>query len=84
MEKPTFSPVSHLIAVYRYFERLDSTREDMGFDDDYYGDLNYYRSIYWAGGGATRSWLWQTCNEFGYYQSTNFEKNVFGVKVGPE
>lgn len=26
----------------------------------------------------TRSWMWQTCTEFGYYQTTGYEDQIFG------
>jgi len=29
--------------------------------------------------GGSRQWLWQTCTEFAYYQTTDSEKQPFGV-----
>ncbi|CAJ0584993.1 unnamed protein product, partial [Mesorhabditis spiculigera] len=37
--------------------------------DETYNDLDL---------AAARSWIWQTCTEFGYYQTTDYTQGVFG------
>lgn len=31
--------------------------------------------------GDTRAWFWQTCNEFGFYQSSDIGRHAFGSSV---
>jgi pimeloyl-ACP methyl ester carboxylesterase len=53
-------------------------------DHDYKSEVTQlqqtsWRSLYTYTG--TRQWLWQTCNEFGYYQSTDSTNQPFGQTV---
>ncbi|CAD5235190.1 unnamed protein product [Bursaphelenchus xylophilus] len=72
MEQPVFSPITHLVKVAKYLEG------DV-FEDDYQGDIAFLKREDFHEESAARSWIWQTCNEFGYFQTTSFEKNIFGV-----
>ncbi|CAD5235709.1 unnamed protein product [Bursaphelenchus xylophilus] len=74
MEEPVFSPVTHLIKVHKYLFDSDV------FPDDYQRDIvDILKDEEFGEDSSMRSWIWQTCNEFGYFQSTAFEKNIFGV-----
>jgi len=35
-----------------------------------------------ADSASDRAWLWQTCTEFGYYQSTDTPRNFYGQVIG--
>ncbi|CAD5228722.1 unnamed protein product [Bursaphelenchus okinawaensis] len=81
MEEPVFSPVTHLINVHKYMVEFERESSDV-FDDDYEGMIEYLKNPDFGKYGyysAARSWTWQTCNEFGYFQSTAFETNIFGT-----
>ncbi|XP_049961801.1 putative serine protease K12H4.7 [Schistocerca serialis cubense] len=47
------------------------------FDPDYEASYEEYLSTGWDGDGM-RQWLWQTCTDFGYYQTTDSANQPFG------
>ncbi|XP_062563844.1 putative serine protease K12H4.7 [Armigeres subalbatus] len=51
-------------------------------DMSYGGVIRYYRSTDWnhsANTGAMRPWLYQTCAEYGWYQTSGSENQIFGT-----
>lgn len=53
------------------------------FDISYQSFLNYYNDISWDSGAtmsASRQWFYQTCNEFGWYQTSASDNHIFGSK----
>merc|ERR1711962_718096 len=49
---------------------------------DYDSFLNIISDIYWSGHGVGyRQWIWQTCTEFGWYQTTNQPSGVYGSSL---
>ncbi|XP_058458574.1 thymus-specific serine protease-like [Malaya genurostris] len=50
-------------------------------DLSYYETIYYYRNTSWDHGanrGAMRPWLYQTCAEYGWYQTSGSENQIFG------
>merc|ERR1711962_473143 len=49
---------------------------------DYDSFLNIISDIHWSGHGVGyRQWIWQTCTEFGWYQTTNQPSGVYGSSL---
>ncbi|XP_048515366.1 thymus-specific serine protease-like [Athalia rosae] len=60
-----------------YLTRLTSDCRDV----KYRSTVEFYSATEWespAVSGSMRSWLYQTCAEYGYYQTANSNKSVFG------
>merc|ERR1712002_205565 len=54
-------------------------------DHTYDSFLSMITDISWSGGGVGwRQWIWQTCTEFGWYQTTNQESGVYGSSLNLE
>jgi hypothetical protein len=71
------TPIQNLRYVAIYIDGGDYST-----DNSYKSDIAAYRSTRYDSPYAdSRSWLWQTCNEFGYYQSTDIGYNIFGSAV---
>ncbi|CAJ0954324.1 unnamed protein product, partial [Mesorhabditis belari] len=73
-------PMTGLINVAKYLNS-DESGNYLGLYNNYTGDVEYlkddsYNDLDLA---AARSWIWQTCTEFGYYQSTDYTPGVFGA-----
>jgi pimeloyl-ACP methyl ester carboxylesterase len=48
-------------------------------DHTYEAFLNQITDVHWSGTGFDwRPWLYQTCTEFGWYQTTNQESGIYG------
>lgn len=48
------------------------------FDNDYWGDMAYFRNVsFLAPEAAYRGWTWLTCNEFGWFQTTDNGNGLF-------
>merc|ERR1712025_157260 len=48
-------------------------------DPTYTSWVDLLSDISWEGGGVGwRQWIWQTCTEFGWYQTTNQTSGVYG------
>lgn len=70
-------------AIERYATINDVMLKTFGMEclDVEYGDyIDSMRKVDWESSAAEggRQWLYQTCTEFGYYQSTDSNKQVFG------
>ncbi|CAD5235294.1 unnamed protein product [Bursaphelenchus xylophilus] len=59
----TAEPISHIKTVV-----------GSGKHVNYSADVEYLK---WA--SEDRAWTWQTCTEFGWFQTTAFEENIYGV-----
>ncbi|CAJ0953178.1 unnamed protein product, partial [Mesorhabditis belari] len=71
-------PWSGLISVVKYLNT--DGQGNFGLSNNYTADIEMlkdesYNDLNLA---AARSWIWQTCTEFGYYQSTDYTQGVFG------
>jgi len=56
-----------------------SLNQDECVDHTYASFLSLLTDTTWVGGGVGwRQWIWQTCTEFGWYQTTNQESGVYG------
>ena len=65
------------------FANLNSVSMDANgiecLDHEFSSLLSLLSEISWSGPGfGWRPWFWQTCTEFGWYQTTNQPDNVFG------
>ena len=67
------SPVQRLAALY--------SPEKSCFHYDYRADVARLRKTDWASQTGARQWTWQTCTEFGYYQTTDSHNQPFGSHV---
>uniref|UniRef100_A0AC35FM65 Uncharacterized protein n=1 Tax=Panagrolaimus sp. PS1159 TaxID=55785 RepID=A0AC35FM65_9BILA len=52
-------------------------------DSDYLKDIENLQNVSFDGNiySDMRAWLWQSCTEFGYFQTTDLGKNIFGSTV---
>ncbi|CAL6082415.1 Serine_carboxypeptidase [Hexamita inflata] len=48
----------------------------------YTGLINCMKDISDPDCRDTRSWIWQTCTEFGYYQTNDYQESIWGQKNG--
>jgi len=72
-------PVDRLAAVNEIM--LEMSGEEC-VDHTYQAFLQDLTNINWtAGGVGWRQWTWQTCTEFGWYQTTNQESAVYGSSL---
>merc|ERR1719369_2576109 len=56
-----------------------SLNQEECVDHTYNSFLSLLTDTTWVGGGVGwRQWIWQTCTEFGWYQTTNQESGVYG------
>uniref|UniRef100_F1KTW1 Serine protease n=1 Tax=Ascaris suum TaxID=6253 RepID=F1KTW1_ASCSU len=73
--------LNRIKSVIVYLTEFDSSISftSVGIDYDemieFLADERYDPSGYYS---ADRSWVWQTCTEFGYFQSTDLGRNIFG------
>merc|ERR1719317_1031584 len=69
-------PINRLAAVNDVMLGSDA---DMCLDHTYATFLAQLSETSWSGEGVGwRQWIWQTCTEFGWYQTTNQENGVYG------
>jgi len=69
-------PINRLAAVNDVMLGSDA---DMCLDHTYATFLAQLSETSWSGEGVGwRQWIWQTCTEFGWYQTTNQESGVYG------
>jgi hypothetical protein len=60
-------------------ESLESNGEEC-LDHEYASFLSMLTDSSWSGGGiGWRQWIWQTCTEFGWYQTSNQPSGLFGT-----
>lgn len=53
------------------------------YDVAYQSFVDYYKDISWTSGSTLnsyRQWFYQTCNEFGWYQTSSSDAHIFGSK----
>jgi len=80
MVAPAVNPVARLVKVNAYIEKLFGADPD-DTDDSYEEQIEYLKDPSFDNPAASdRSWVWQTCNEFGYFQSTTYN-GIFGSYV---
>merc|ERR1719167_807465 len=69
-------PINRLAAVNDIMLGLN---QEECVDHEYESFLSLLTETSWSGGGVGwRQWIWQTCTEFGWYQTTNQESGVYG------
>ncbi|KAH7708094.1 Protein PCP-3 [Aphelenchoides avenae] len=82
MLKPSgFNPLYKLVEVNTYLAQVENYGDFEGTDNSYTGMIQYLQNPNYDAEGdysASRSWTWQTCNEFGYFQSTDLGGGIFG------
>jgi len=67
--------------------RLSELYKELGqscIDHTYNEEIDLLKQTSWNSpwvSSGTRQWIWQTCNEFGYYQSTDGTNQPFGQTV---
>ena len=60
-------------------ESLESNGEEC-LDHEYASFLSLLTDSSWSGSGVGwRQWIWQTCTEFGWYQTSNQPSGIFGT-----
>merc|ERR1711892_1488714 len=69
-------PMDRLAAVNDIMLNLG---QEECLDHTYESFLGQLTETSWSGEGVGwRQWIWQTCTEFGWYQTTNQESGVYG------
>ncbi|XP_037807828.1 putative serine protease K12H4.7 [Lucilia sericata] len=68
-----------LTAISKFFLRNLASKKGGCIDTTYKSTLSYYMDSTYAA-GASRPWYYQTCNEYGWYQSSYSRKQPFGTK----
>ncbi|KAI6218566.1 Peptidase S28 family-containing protein [Aphelenchoides besseyi] len=83
MEMPFPNQLYKLIAVNYYLHKAsgqtDPDKTYVGYEDA----IDQLKNDSWNKDGTlsdTRSWIWQTCNEFGYFQTTGYD-GIFGTTL---
>ncbi|KAI6243428.1 Peptidase S28 family-containing protein [Aphelenchoides fujianensis] len=79
MTQPAINPVARLAKVNAYMQQV------FGYPsityDSYDDTVTAMRETSFDADAANdRSWVWQTCNEFGYFQSTDYN-GIFGTSA---
>ncbi|KAE9550921.1 hypothetical protein FO519_005857 [Halicephalobus sp. NKZ332] len=78
MLNSSYPPIQN---VRRAFDLMNGGA-DVSVDNHYDDDVQFYKSnTFDINTSAGRSWIWQTCTEFGYFQSTDLGQNIFGSAV---
>lgn len=62
---------------------LNDTKKDC-LDYNYKAMIEDLKNTTWSSEAASgmRQWLWQTCNEFGFYQTSEQNASMFGDRFG--
>lgn len=82
MNTPAADPVMNIIWFTVYMsETMDGGYTELDNNWQDYIDYIKYTGYEDESQAAARSWTWQTCNEFGYFQSTDAGGQIFGSKV---
>jgi len=69
-------PINRLATVNG---RLLGSNKEKCLNHTYESFLDLITETSWIGGGiGWRQWIWQTCTEFGWYQTTNQDSGVYG------
>lgn len=80
MLNTTTEPTSDLIEFARMFREMTGLRDDVCLQN-YVETVTYMRNISWSSGAVSsgyRPWFYQTCAEFGWYQTSRSEFQPFG------
>ncbi|CEF71411.1 Peptidase S28 family-containing protein [Strongyloides ratti] len=79
MNNQTNEPLINIVNVVNYMNTLYSNSPTpQPMSNTYKETVDFYKSAnYHNGGSDAKSWLWQTCNEFGYFQSSDLGYNIF-------
>uniref|UniRef100_A0A1I8ALQ5 Serine protease K12H4.7 n=1 Tax=Steinernema glaseri TaxID=37863 RepID=A0A1I8ALQ5_9BILA len=81
MEVQNRSPVQKLSDVNEYITEFSTGAKFNYTPNSFNDEIESLRDVTYDETGeaaATRSWIWQTCNEFGFFQTTDIGKNIFG------
>uniref|UniRef100_A0A914CMA3 Uncharacterized protein n=1 Tax=Acrobeloides nanus TaxID=290746 RepID=A0A914CMA3_9BILA len=85
MLMPSYNPVLKIGQVNQYMTEIMYTPGEFDGTANSYADLikSLQDPTYDPTGdnAAGRSWTWQTCNEFGYFQSTDAGRTIWGSKI---
>merc|ERR1711983_477966 len=72
-------PINRLATVNG---RLLGSNKEKCLNHTYESFLDLITETSWIGGGiGWRQWIWQTCTEFGWYQTTNQDSGVYGSSL---
>ncbi|CAJ0945133.1 unnamed protein product, partial [Mesorhabditis belari] len=66
---------------YTALVNVNKALNGQGVYNNYTGDIAYLQDESYGDVdlAAARSWIWQTCTEFGYYQTTDYTQGIFGA-----
>ncbi|KAI6216832.1 Peptidase S28 family-containing protein [Aphelenchoides besseyi] len=78
MEAPSINPVQRLVKVNSYMNKQFGEDPDTTYISYEYSITELKDVSFDSPAASSRSWVWQTCNEFGYYQSTGYN-GIFGT-----
>lgn len=69
-----------LDAFGKWFRKYLYLGDDRCFSSSYKEDIDYYKQTEWGNGpvGAGKQWFYQTCSEFGWYQTSGSKYQPFG------
>uniref|UniRef100_A0AAF5DPH0 Serine carboxypeptidase S28 family protein n=1 Tax=Strongyloides stercoralis TaxID=6248 RepID=A0AAF5DPH0_STRER len=79
MNNQTNDPLVNIVNVVNYMNTMyyDSSTP-VPMSNTYKETVDFYKTASYDNGGSdAKSWLWQTCNEFGYFQSSDLGYNIF-------
>uniref|UniRef100_A0A914E1T2 Uncharacterized protein n=1 Tax=Acrobeloides nanus TaxID=290746 RepID=A0A914E1T2_9BILA len=78
MIDPKANHTERLYNVYAWYYSWNGYSPPPPFDNDYWGDMDYFRDVsFQSGGAAYRGWMWLLCNEFGWLPTTDFGYGIF-------
>uniref|UniRef100_A0A0K0EVA4 Serine carboxypeptidase n=1 Tax=Strongyloides venezuelensis TaxID=75913 RepID=A0A0K0EVA4_STRVS len=79
MNNQTNEPLVNIVNVVNYMNTMFSpSNTPIPMSNTYMETIQFYKTATYANGNAdAKSWLWQTCNEFGYFQSSDLGYNIF-------
>ncbi|VDM41706.1 unnamed protein product [Toxocara canis] len=73
------TPLQNLVDVNVYMTKFFNDGVFEYTDNNYQNYVNYLKDV--NAKSSSRSWTYQTCTEFGFYQSTDIGDNIFGSPV---
>jgi len=71
---------SSLQRLAHVFSNQDDSQEECN-DVSYKNFLKIYQDVSWDAPTIMRQWTYQTCSEFGYYQTTSSPESIFGKLI---
>uniref|UniRef100_A0A0N4Z025 Serine protease K12H4.7 n=1 Tax=Parastrongyloides trichosuri TaxID=131310 RepID=A0A0N4Z025_PARTI len=71
--------ITNIVQVSNYLNTMGGNPSGpIQTSNTYKETVDFYNSCSYSNGGSdAKSWLWQTCNEFGYFQSSDIGYNLF-------